>query len=63
MPIDVRVNTVASRVRVTDADALLTPEVLDRIVRAVRQRLEDDEARRREREDDKAVREQASRFL
>lgn len=62
MPIDVRVNTVASTVRVTDADALLSPEILDRIVRAVVERLEDERARRREREEDKAVREQAARL-
>lgn len=63
MPIDVRVNTVSSRVRVTDADALLAPEVLERVVRAVLERLEDERAREQEREDDKAVREQAARFL
>ena len=42
MPVDVRVNTVASRVKVADADALLTPEVLDRITRAVLERLEEE---------------------
>jgi hypothetical protein len=62
MPIDVRVNSVESRVQVTDVDALLTPEVLDRIVQAVRARLEEDEARRREREDDRAVRDRAARL-
>lgn len=61
MPVDVRVNQVVSRVRVTEPDALLTPEVLDRIVKAVMARLEDEEARRREREGDRAVRDRAAR--
>lgn len=62
MPIDVRVNTVASRVRLVDTDAMLTPELLDRIVEAVRARLEEDEARRRDREEDTAVRDRAARL-
>lgn len=62
MPVDVRVDSVVSRVRVTDPDALLTPEVLERIVQAVRDRLEQDEAQRRERDDDRAVRERAARL-
>jgi hypothetical protein len=62
MPVDVRVESVVSRVRVTDADALLTREVLERIVQAVRARLEEEEARRRERDDDRAVRDSAARL-
>lgn len=42
MPVDVRVNTVASRVRVADAEALLTPEMIERISRAVMERLEEE---------------------
>ena len=41
VPVDVRVNTVESRVRVTDQDALLTPDILDKIAAAVMARIED----------------------
>lgn len=41
VPVDIRVNNVESRVRVSDADALLSPEVLDRIAAAVMARLEE----------------------
>jgi hypothetical protein len=37
---DVRINEVSTSVNVTDASALLTPQVLERIVQAVVQRLE-----------------------
>ncbi len=40
VPVDVQVNTVESRVRVTDADALLSPEILQKITAALVQRLE-----------------------
>jgi hypothetical protein len=60
MPVDVRVNSVQSQVRVADADALLTPEVLERIIEAVRTRLREEDAERREREDDQAVRDRAT---
>jgi hypothetical protein len=62
MPVDVRVNSVQSQVRVADADALLTPEVLERIIEAVRTRLREEDAERREREDDQAVRDRAARL-
>jgi hypothetical protein len=62
MPVDVRVNSVQSQVRVADADALLTPEVLERIIEAVRTRLREEDAERREREDDQAVRDRATRL-
>jgi hypothetical protein len=45
---DVRINEVTTDVNVTDASAMLTPQVLERIVQAVLRRL--DEQRRRERE-------------
>ena len=41
VPVDVRVNTVESRIRVTDADALLAPEILEKITAAVMHRLEE----------------------
>jgi hypothetical protein len=39
MAADVRINNVSTDVTVTDASAMLTPQVLDRIVQAVLQRL------------------------
>ena len=62
MPIDVRVESVVSRVRVADPDALLTPEVLERLVQVVMARLEEREAERRERDDDQSVRGRAARL-
>jgi hypothetical protein len=41
MPADVRINTVSTDVTVTDAAAMLTPQVLERIVQAVLERLAD----------------------
>lgn len=35
MPVDVRVNDVTTNVNVTDASAMLSPQVLERIVQAV----------------------------
>ena len=55
MPVDVRVNTVSSRVRMVDPDALLTPEVLARIVEAVRRELAEDERTRAEEMADRVV--------
>jgi hypothetical protein len=37
---DVRINEVSTSVNVTDASALLTPQMLERIVQAVVERLE-----------------------
>lgn len=48
MPADVRINEVTTDVNVTDASAMLTPQILERIVQAVLRRL--DEQRRVERE-------------
>ncbi|TVR60018.1 MAG: hypothetical protein EA422_14405 [Gemmatimonadales bacterium] len=62
MPVDVRVESVVSRVRVADPDALLTPEVLERIVQVVLARLEEREAERRDRDDDQSVRGRAARL-
>lgn len=39
MPVDVRVNDVTTNVTVTDASAMLNPQVLERIVQAVIARL------------------------
>jgi len=51
MPIDVRINDVTTEVTVTDANALLTPQVMERIVQAVLRRL--NEVRSTEREADR----------
>lgn len=48
MPADVRINDVTTDVNVTDASALLTPQVMERIVQTVLRRLE--EERRTEQE-------------
>ena len=48
MPVDVRINDVTTDVNVTDASAMLTPQVLERIIQAVLRRLE--EQKRVERE-------------
>jgi hypothetical protein len=37
---DVHIDEISTQVRVLDGEALLTPQVLDQIVRAVLQRLE-----------------------
>ena len=55
MAADVRVNTVASRVRVRDADALLTPEVTERLVRAVMERLEEERRTEEQRAADRSL--------
>jgi ribosome recycling factor len=55
MAADVRVNTVASRVRVRDADALLTPEVTERLVRAVMERLEEERRAEEQRAADRSL--------
>jgi hypothetical protein len=48
MAIDIRINDVTTEVTVTDAAALLTPDVLEQIVQAVLRRIE--EQRRAERQ-------------
>jgi len=48
MPADVRINRLTTEVNVTDAAAMLTPQVLDRIVQAVIQRLEEKQRNDRE---------------
>lgn len=57
---DVRVQNVTSTVRVADSEALLTPEVLERIVEAVKQHLEEEKALQAERDSDKNINRNAS---
>jgi len=58
--VDVRIQNVTSSVRIADSDALLTPEVLARIVAAVKQQLEEERALQAERDSDKTINRNAS---
>ena len=62
MPVDVRVNTVDTRVRVADADALLTPVLLERITRAVMERLEEDRRIKEQRDAERRVDDRRARM-
>ena len=55
MALDVRVNSVNTRVGVVDGEALLSPEVLETIVRAVRAALAEDSRIAAERDRDRLV--------
>lgn len=48
MPADVRINQLTTDVNVTDASAMLTPQVLERIVQVVLQRLEEQQRSQRD---------------
>lgn len=52
---DVRINNLTSNVHLTDARALLTPEVLQQIVGAVVIHLREEEQQRQERERDMRI--------
>jgi hypothetical protein len=52
---DVRINTVQSQITVADGEALLTPELLDMLVKAVRQQLQADNLRQREQDSDRKL--------
>jgi hypothetical protein len=55
MPADVRIQEVTTDVHATDAAALLTPPVLERIVQAVLQRLEEQKGRERELDEERSL--------
>jgi hypothetical protein len=55
MAVDVRVNSVATRVGVVDRSVLLAPEVLELVVAAVKARLDDEARVAAERERDTRV--------
>lgn len=55
MALDVRVNTVTTRVSVVDRSALLSPELIDTIVRAVKASLAEDARIAGERDRDRRV--------
>ncbi len=48
MPADVRINQLTTDVNVTDASAMLTPQVLERIVQVVLKRLEEQQRSQRD---------------
>lgn len=62
MATDVRVNRVTSRVNAVDAEALLNPEILERIIRAVHARLASQRSADREEELDRQVQDRAVRL-
>ena len=55
MPVDVRINDVTTNVNVTDASAMLSPEVLERIVQAVIARLEAKQRDERQVEEERSL--------
>lgn len=48
MPADVRINQLTTDVNVTDASAMLTPQILERIVQVVLKRLEEQQRSQRD---------------
>ena len=59
---DVRINNVTSNIRMSDARAMLTPEVLKQIVEAVSAHLRQEEQQRQEREQDMKIERRASQL-
>lgn len=59
---DVQINTVTSNLHMTDARALLTPEVLRQIVEAVSAHLLQEEQQRQEREQDMKIERRAAQI-
>jgi hypothetical protein len=53
---DVHIGEVNSTVRATDSQALLSPQVLDQIVRVVLERLREEQARQERAEEDRRLR-------
>jgi len=59
---DVQINAVTSNLHMTDARALLTPEVLRQIVEAVSAHLLQEEQQRQEREQDMKIERRAAQI-
>jgi hypothetical protein len=59
---DVRINNVTSNIRMTDARAMLTPEVLAQIAEAVSAYMQREEQQRQEREQDMKIERRASQL-
>lgn len=55
MAVDVRINEVTTNVSVTDATAMLSPQVLERIVQAVLARLEAQQRDQRQAEQERSL--------
>jgi hypothetical protein len=55
MPVDVRINRVTTDLNVTDASAMLTPQILERITQAVLARLEEQQRSQREADQDRTM--------
>ncbi|MGD2205800.1 MAG: hypothetical protein PVH17_03380 [Anaerolineae bacterium] len=55
MPVDVRINEVTTTVDVTDASAMLTPQILDQITREVLRRLEVEQRAQQETDQERSV--------
>lgn len=53
--VDVRINSVDTQITVADAEALLTPEVVERLVQIVSKRLQMEGQREREAESDRQL--------
>lgn len=53
---DVHINEVNSTVRATDTQALLSPELLNQIVRAVMERLRDEQAHEKRVANERSIR-------
>jgi hypothetical protein len=52
---DVRINEVETDLKVTDAEAMLTPRVMAKIVAEVKRQLEEDERLRSQRRSDRSA--------
>ena len=57
---DVRINNVETQINVTDMEALLSPEVMEMLVRAVRQKLNEESRMQQDADGDRRLVEAAS---
>lgn len=57
---DVRINEIESQISVADVDALLTPEVIDMVVNAVRQKLSEENRVQQDADEDRRLTEGVS---
>jgi hypothetical protein len=58
---DVRINQVDTDIRVADIDALMSPHVMERLVQAVKMRLQQEQSSQKSADDDRRLVEGASR--
>lgn len=57
---DVQIDEINTTMRMMDANALLTPQMMEQIIRAVMARMKDNEAGKKARDDGSALRPSAS---